>query len=245
MSAKKTYDTFLSEAKQVHGDKFTYDESTYVDTHTKMRIICPKHGEFWQTPKSHLKYDCEKCSYEKRATIFRKTTEQFINDAKEVHGDKYDYSKVEYIKAKSKVIIICPKHGEFLQMPNGHLSGQGCPKCNISHLEKKVLQFLKNNNISYIYQYKNKKLKKQSLDFYLPEYNIGIECQGKQHFGFGGWDDKEYLKEIAILDKKKFNICKELNIKMIYVIPNNINPEDTELYNQNFIKIKDLEKLLK
>lgn len=211
---KKNFDDFLSAAKEVHGNKFIYDESTYKDTHTKMRIICPEHGEFWQSPKSHLLYDCIYCSYEKRGEIFRKTTEDFIKKAKEIHGNKYDYSKVEYVTAKTPVCIICSEHGEFWQKPNDHLNGRGCPICKISHLECEVYSFLEKNNIEFEYQYSNEELKRQSLDFFIPKHNVAIECQGKQHFGIGGWFN-DYDK-LCFLDEQKFKICNMLGIKLYY-----------------------------
>lgn len=119
-----TFEYFLEKAHEVHGDKYDYSKVEYVDTKTKVCIICPEHGEFWQTPGSHIKgTGCPKC-YGRN-----KTTEEFIQEARKVHGDKYDYSKVEYTKARDKVCIICPKHGEFWQTPYSHLKGSGCPKC--------------------------------------------------------------------------------------------------------------------
>lgn len=247
MSRKKTFNEFLEEANIRYNNKFLYDETTYKDSHTKIKIICPEHGEFWQIPRVHLKYKngCPKCSYKDRGLIFRKTTEQFIEDAIKIHGNKYDYSKVNYVKAKEPILIICPEHGEFQQVPNYHLNGKGCPKCNFSHLEREVKDFLNDNNIDYIYQYKNKKLKKQSLDFYLPKYNIGIECQGKQHFGFGGWVENYDFEKNFKLDKQKHDICIDCGIKLIYIIPNFIIPKEKTLYNKNFIKIKNLKNILK
>ena len=242
MSKRKTFEEFFNLAKEKYDGKYDYDKATYKDTHTKMRIICPEHGEFWQTPKAHLMYECEKCSYEKRGKQFRKTTEDFIKRAREVHGDRYDYSKVFYETAKTPVCIICSKHGEFLQKPNDHLNGKGCPKCRMSHLENEVLQFLEKNKIEFIYQYTDNKLKRQSLDFYLPKYNIGIECQGKQHFGLGGWGND--VKEIFELDEQKYKICTQFGMILYYIIPNDIVPDNNTIYKDNFIKIKDINKLL-
>ena len=59
----------------------------------------------------------------------RLTKEEFIEKARQVHGDKYDYSKVEYKNNKTKICIVCPIHGEFWQRPNDHLNGRGCDKC--------------------------------------------------------------------------------------------------------------------
>ena len=123
---------FIEKAKQIHGDRYDYSKVEYVNTKTKVCIVCPKHGEFWQTPDSHLRgKGCLKCFEIKKKTLYNLTNEQYISKAKLVHGDKYDYSKVEYVNAKTKVCIVCPKHGEFWQIPYVHLSGCGCPKCGI------------------------------------------------------------------------------------------------------------------
>ena len=117
----------------------------------------------------------------------------FIKKYRKIHGDKYDYSKVDYINNHTKVCIICPEHGEFWQVPNNHLNGYGCPKCVMSHMENNISQLLNRNDIKYIPQCTFEWLKYKNnlyLDFYLPDYNIAIECQGEQHFEpvehFGG-----------------------------------------------------------
>ena len=138
----------------------------------------------------------------------RSSKEEFIKRANEKHGDKYNYSKVDYVNNQAKVCIICPEHGEFWQTPNSHLNGVGCPKCNLSHLERSVMNYLDNIGITYDYQKRFKWLGRQSLDFYLPDYNVGIECQGEQHFFpieyFGG--DKEF-KKVLERDKRKKALC--------------------------------------
>lgn len=152
MSKKKTFEEFLIQAQEKHpNSNYSYDKNTYINTHTPMKIICPIHGEFWQTPKSHLLYECKKCSYEKRAKNYTLTTEEFIKKAKEIHGDKYNYSKSEYKGTKIPILIICSIHGEFYQKPNDHLNGKGCKKCNDSHLERECEKILKENNINLIY----------------------------------------------------------------------------------------------
>ncbi len=249
MSRKKTFEEFVNESKLVHPNEgYIYDESTYVNTHTPTRIICPKHGEFWQTPKSHLLYECKKCSYEKRAKNYTLTTEEFIEKAIKKHGyNKYDYSKSVYVGTKTPLCIICEKHGEFWQTPNDHLSGKGCPKCNESKLEKKLEHYFKENNINYIHQYKTSWLSKQSLDFFLPEYNTAIECQGKQHFGNGGWGTSYDFEKIKELDVIKFEKCKKNNIKLIYFAKKQdksyIN-NDIIYKNLIYFDIKDLMKCI-
>lgn len=130
MPRKKTLDQFIEEARQVHKDKYDYSKAIYKDTHTKLCIICPKHGEFMQEPNNHLHgYGCVKCMAEAAAARLRSTTEEFVKKATKVHGDRYDYSKVEYKNSDTKVRIICHEHGEFMQTPDNHLHGAGCPKC--------------------------------------------------------------------------------------------------------------------
>jgi hypothetical protein len=119
---------FIEKAREVHGDKYDYSLVDYINSSTKVKIICPEHGEFEHLPSPHLRgaTGCKKCSLYKRT----RTAEQFIEKAREVHGDKYDYSMVEYIRSSTKVKIICPQHGEFEQTPRGHLcGGHGCNDC--------------------------------------------------------------------------------------------------------------------
>jgi hypothetical protein len=115
---------FISKATLVHGKKYDYSKSVYKNAKTKIIIICPTHGQFAQTPDNHLrKRGCPKC-VGKSWSI-----KDFIEAAKSIHGNKYDYSKVEYLNKKIKVTIICPVHGNFRQIPYVHLIGCGCPKC--------------------------------------------------------------------------------------------------------------------
>ena len=117
---------FVEEAVEVHGTKYDYSKAQYVNNYTKVVIVCPIHGEFEQTPKSHLRgYQCNKCTKE----ASKLTTEEFITRAEKVHGDRYDYSATTYKDMKTNLSVICPIHGEFIQRPYDHLSGHGCIKC--------------------------------------------------------------------------------------------------------------------
>lgn len=134
----KTLEQFIKEARTVHGNKYDYSKVNYIDAHTKICIICPEHGEFWQTPINHLKGNgCPKCKG-KRCWNNRErmTTEKLIAKFSEKHGDKYDYSRVIYKSPKDKIEIICRKHGSFFQLPYAHLNGQGCPLCAKESLAK-------------------------------------------------------------------------------------------------------------
>ena len=124
---KRTREQFIEKAKEIHGDKYDYSKVEYINSKQKVCIICPEHGEFWQTPDSHLNHQsrCPKCSIPNRNLL----TEDYIKKAIKIHGDKYDYSKVIYNGVFGKVTIICPIHGEFEQIARNHLRGYGCDKC--------------------------------------------------------------------------------------------------------------------
>ncbi len=125
-----TTEEFISRARRVHGNKYDYALVEYSGSYIPVKIICPEHGEFEQKPNSHLDgHGCKTCGRLAGANARRSNTEQFIAKAKRVHGGKYDYSLVSYERHELPVKIVCPAHGEFEQMPRGHLSGSGCRKC--------------------------------------------------------------------------------------------------------------------
>lgn len=133
---KKTTEEFIKEAKEIHGNSYDYSKVIYVNQLTEVCIICPIHGEFWQKPKNHLNgRGCPKCGRNKTQRCRVLGTDTFIEKAKKLHGDFYDYSKVDYVNSDIEVCIICPIHGEFWQKPCHHLTGCGCPKCR-RHCEK-------------------------------------------------------------------------------------------------------------
>ena len=308
---KMTTEEFIKKAKEIHGDKYDYSKTKYVDSSTKLCIICPKHGEFYQLPNLHIgkynKHGCPKCKFEKLSKrqllsddeVFKKAreihgdkydysesiysgkhhkmkihcnvcgkdffqepnshlsgkgcphcsnrllnTNEIVRMFKEVHGDKYDYSKVNYKTMRTKVCIICPIHGEFWQTPEKHLKRkQGCPSCKESHLEEEIRLLLTENNIQFEYDKTKTWLGKQRLDFYLPKYNVAIECQGIQHFKPSAFsnkmDAKENFDKLRTLDKLKLEKCKENNVKVIYY---------TDLNYKSFLGekiLKDKEKLIK
>ena len=219
-----TKEEFITKARKFHGDKYDYSKVVYIGVLKKVTIICTEHGEFEQIPNDHLNGSgCPTCGIEKARERKTSTKEEFIEKAKEIHVDKYDYSKVNYVNALTKVCIICKDHGEFWQRPVYHIQGRGCSKCNLSHLERNVMNYLDNIGITYDYQKRFDWLGKQSLDFYLPDYNVGIECQGGQHLfpveRFGG--DKEF-KKILVRDKCKKVLCEEHGVKLLYFgnVPN-------------------------
>ena len=125
-----TLKDFITKAREIHGSTYDYSKVDYVNGSIKVCIIDPEYGEFWQTPNNHLKG----CGCPKRSGKHVPTTEEWIAKARLVHGDKYDYSKVVYVDSNTKVCIIDPEYGEFLQTPNNHLKGCGCPKRSGKHV---------------------------------------------------------------------------------------------------------------
>lgn len=130
MSKQLTTEEFIAKAKEKHGDLYDYSLTEYKGNKTKVCIICPKHGEFWQLPGNHYKYHCNRCGIEKSTELGTKSQEEIIERFIKAQGDTYDYSRVEYKGMFKKVEIICKDHGSFWQNPNNHIfNKRGCPKC--------------------------------------------------------------------------------------------------------------------
>lgn len=129
--AKKTTEQFIESAILVHGNRYDYSETHYKKALEKVVVICKKHGRFHQEASSHLKgKGCLKCKNEKLSKDRRMTSCEFVERARSVHGEEYDYKGVKYTNNRTSVEIGCRDHGAFMQVPNTHLSGSGCPCCN-------------------------------------------------------------------------------------------------------------------
>lgn len=123
----------IKTANRKHGHKYDYSKVVYKNVDTKVEIICPIHGSFHATPYKHVNdgTGCPDCKITKMTDATRSTVEEFIAKARSVHGDRYDYSKVVYKNAMTKVEIVCPDHGSFWQAPCNHVSGKNtCPRCS-------------------------------------------------------------------------------------------------------------------
>lgn len=220
---RRSLEKVIEESRKVHGDKYDYSEiKNYKNDRIKYPIICKQHGTFYQTFNNHIKFKqgCPICGREKCDDARRFTFEDFVERANKRHNNKYIYHDDEFFtnrKKYSKLRITCPIHGDFYQTMTNHLFGQGCPICKTSKLEQEFTNFLVEKGIKYEYQKKFDWLiyKRQlELDFYLPEYNVAIECQGSQHF----IEDHFYepLKVTQERDKLKKKLCEEHGIRIIY-----------------------------
>ena len=160
MPKKVTTDSFIENARKIHGLKYDYTKTNYINNNTKIKILCPIHGTFEQTPQCHLQNNgCTECGGSRR-----RTTDEFIIAAKKVHGDRYDYSKVYYVNNHTKVIIICKDHGEFTQNMINHVNHKkNCPKC-YGNAKLTLLEFVNRANIVHDNKYDYSKFIYRNFD---------------------------------------------------------------------------------
>ena len=170
-SQRFTTNDFIRMSKDIHGDYYDYSNVDYVNTETKVPIVCPVHGVFLMTPKHHINREqgCPECGKIKIGDTFRSNTLDFIKKSREEHGDKYDYSFVDYKKNNLPVKIVCPIHGEFEQLPQYHLVGSGCPDCG----KESVLQARTYDNDDFIR--KSKETHGEKYDYSLVNYTVSTD----------------------------------------------------------------------
>lgn len=144
--AIERFETLQDDFIKVHNDRYDYSLVEYKNSHFKIKIICSEHGIFEQSTSCHLQgIGCPECGKKKRAVSRMKTNEQFIEEAKEKHGNRYDYSLVEYKGSHHNICIICKEHGEFWQLPIHHLKGSNCSKCSGNN-KKTTEDFIEESN---------------------------------------------------------------------------------------------------
>lgn len=221
MGKKITTIDFVNEAIKVHGETYSYERSVYIKAKEKLCIVCNVHGEFYQSPNKHIgsKTGCPKCSG--KAT---KTTTGVIEEARQVHNDKYDYSLLEYKNTYSPLHIICNTHGDFRMHYRSHVAlKRGCPRCRTkqSKGESVVDKVLTKLGISFIREKRFTDCKASyplPFDFFLPAYNTCVEYDGIQHFEvinyFGG---KVGFEDRQQRDMIKTDYCKLNKIQLIRI----------------------------
>ena len=311
---KLTWEEILRRFREIHGNKYDYDKSSYVNTHTKMRMYChekytdgTEHGWFEKTPHKHIsqkqgcpycthkkhtvdtlkhsilmihgnKYDlsnikeyvnnrqyiypichckdcngnehgefkitahnlikgrgCPKCGQISREEKLTKTTEQFIDEARVIHGDKYDYSYCKYKNIKSRLNIICHEkdsngveHGLFEQIAELHLRGIGCPKCGrtISSAENEISEFIENKLGIKVERNDRKTLGNlKELDIYIPSKKIAFEYDGMI------WHSEKFCKE-RNYHNDKTNLCLERGIKLFHIYESEYNEHKNIVLNK-------------
>jgi len=206
---------FLLKAKEVFLDKYDYSKVDYKNSICKIEILCLEHGSFFIRPANHLQgQGCSKCSGN-----FKKDSKEFVEKSTRIHNFKYDYSKVFYTNNRSPVTIICPKHGEFKQIPKEHQKGRGCKFCKSSLGESRIESLLLDLGVEFEREKKFEdcvgKKKKLPFDFFLPGYNICVEFDGKLHFEnvFG----EKTLEDCRRNDEIKESFCSESQIRLVRI----------------------------
>lgn len=218
-----TYKQVIERSNKIHKNKYKYHDVKYSKLKDNLKIECPKHGIFFQVAEAHIrqKQGCPKCSYELTGDLKRKSIDEFIRQANIHHSNKYDYSKAIYKNNRTKLIITCLKHGDFLQEPTNHLNETGCPNCNISYGEEKIKKILLKHNIIFKQQKRFVGLEdKGSLkcDFYLPNFNAVIEFHGRQHYEVVEvWGGMEGFIKGQRRDKIKRDFLKKNNINFLVI----------------------------
>lgn len=224
-SRRREKEDVISQCINIHKGYYIYDNIiTMTNLKDKHSITCPIHGDFEQTLDAHLAgKGCIKCGSKKVTDVTRDTEEEVINKFREVHGDLFDYSKVEYISTITKVVITCKKHGDFKQKPNNHLQGAGCPKCSniVSKSETEVRNFIE-EYVDVVYSSRKILDSKKELDIYIPSKKIAIEYNGIYYHSDKFRDSNYHLD--------KTNDCNDKGIKLIHIF------EDEWKYKQLIVK---------
>jgi hypothetical protein len=215
--SKNVEKTIIERFNKVHNNKYDYSLMDYSGTDNKIKIICPIHDKFLQSPHHHLSgAGCQKCG-----NVYKKTTQDFINESKKIHGDKYDYSMVDYKNNRTKINIICSKHGVFQVRPNDHLSKKsGCKKC-IGYSEEEFINYA-NKIHKNRYDYSSIKIQnvKIKIEIICPVHGIFYQTIHNHLYGCGcpicklskgELQIKTYLDEnkIKYIREKKFKGCKD------------------------------------
>lgn len=228
-SLKKEGHVFISQIKEIFGDKYDYSKVEYINNKIPVTLICKEHGEFQQIPSCLLKgRGCQKCSKkEKSVRTLQKNTYNFIRKSSIIHNFKYDYNKVRYKKSNEEVEIICPIHGSFWQKPVYHMLGNGCPECakdiSVSKDEIEIRNFILSINDDVMFNKRTILTNNRELDIYIPKYNVAIEYDGLYWHNEINKPDKNY-------HLIKTNECNKKGIKLVHIF------EDEWMFHKDIVK---------
>jgi protein-arginine kinase activator protein McsA len=225
---RRSTQDFIQQAVLVHGDLYNYDLVEYINSSTKVKIVCNKCNKiFEQIPRNHTYgHGCQSCSMKiNNILIHRSSKDEFIEKAKKVHGDKYNYDLIDYVNNKIKVKILCNNCNKiFEQIPSSHTRGRGCPSCKQSEGEVKIKKYLLQNNIAFTPEKKFESLKNiiaLKFDFYLDDINLLIEYDGEGHYFpcFGSTQEQKQknLEDCQRRDKIKNEWALKNNIPLLRI----------------------------
>lgn len=230
--SKTSLDGFIKKAQAVHGNKYDYSKTVIDGVQNIVEVICPEHGSFFPTPANHTHKTqptaCPKCAFASTVKhCINRGFDTFVKRSKERHGDRYDYSKVDYRGAHIHVEILCDRHGSFWQTPANHYTGHDCAQCahedrpisigenmisdwlskrNIEFQREKMFDDLRNPETGYHLRY----------DFFVPSINAFIEFDGEHHF-VPVRGNKPRLVKIQKLDGIKTEYAFKHNIPLIRI----------------------------
>lgn len=219
---KYTKETLINKLNSIHNNKYDYSKLELCPLREKAHLICSIHGSFSMSIANHLGgQGCSKCGTERTKNILLKDSSTFFKECNETHKNYYDYSKSVYKGAFEKMLIICPKHGEFYQSAKVHSSGSGCSKCLNFRGENTISSILDQQSITYEKQKTFKGCIYKGLlkfDFYLPDFNMCIEYDGAQHFKpVVYWGGDKSLKIQREKDSIKTNYCKTNGMPLLRI----------------------------
>jgi len=227
-------ESLISKLNEAHGNKYDYSQVRYINSNTKVDIICPMHGIFKRIPSAY-KQGCPNCFNDKRSNIRKCNNDYFINKSKEIHKDKYDYSLVECTSTKDKVKIICPFHGEFEQLAYNHMRGKGCGKCKaeILHLSnrKTLNDFISDANAAHSEKY----------DYSLSDYinaktSVKIICpihgefEQKPEYHVSGSGCQKCSNSYHKMQTELKELIESFDIKVIFNDRNILNGKELDIY---------------
>lgn len=247
---KLTHEEFVERLSKTHPNLEVLSE--YKGKDRKITVRCKIHNHTYETTPHRLVQgmNCKYCYDDRRGDSLRNNIDELIEKLNTIHLNKYQFPNIynEYRNNKSNITVICPIHGVFTSTANKMLKGCGCPYCDESHNERFINNLLTETKVGFEREKKFDWLGLQSLDFYLPEYNIGIEIQGEFHFKSITIKGKvvDYRKQLR-RDEKKKRLCDEHGVKLIYIIPSKLMKKlhVSEIYNKNnIIEINDKGKLI-
>lgn len=201
--------------KETHGDKYDYTKVEYRGAGEKVEIVCPEHGSFFQLSRDHINgHGCTKCYTDTISDRCKKSTDEVINEFVAVHGDRYDYSRVEYKTTHDQVEIVCKEHGPFFQVAKTHVGGCGCPLCvNLKNpkANQEIAELVRSFGHTPIREYQFNG-DRRSIDVFEPETSLGIEHNGLI------WHSEMYRSDARQHMAKKKADAAAKGIRLIHIM---------------------------
>lgn len=222
---KLTHEEFVERLAKTHPNLEVFGE--YQGKDRKITVRCKIHDYTYQTTPHRLVQgaNCKYCYNDRRGVTLRADINDTALKLKKVHGDRYEYPNIarEYKNNKSNLTVICPNHGIFISTANKLLKGCGCPYCDESHNEKSLARTLTGLGVKYEREKQFNWLGLQTLDFYLPDYNLALEIQGEFHFKSVTIKNTvvNHIDQVR-RDERKHKLCEENGVKLIYIIPHKL-----------------------